>query len=289
MKITPLTGLIGAEVEGIDLKNMDQNTFDRVEAAFSKHLVLCFRDQELNPSQLLALTNQLGGVGETPYLAGLDDFPDVVAVIKEADESSPLTFGAGWHTDFTFQQQPPSRTLLYAVDTPATGGDTLYANLYAAYDALSDGLRASLNQMQAIHSAIRSYGPNATLKNHMENMTITNEAREPDTMSHPVIRLHPITRRPALWVNPTYTLRFADMTEKESAPLLHYLNQLAVSPSYSCRVTWKPGTLTMWDNRCTQHCATSDYQGKRREMWRTTVAGEQPLAYNREAISQDAR
>lgn len=279
MKITPLTGLIGAEVEGIDLKNMDPNTFDRVEAAFAKHLVLCFRDQELNPAELLALTHQLGGVGDTPYLAGLDDFPDVVAVIKEADENSPLTFGAGWHTDFTFQQQPPSRTLLYAVDTPAIGGDTLYANLYAAYDALSDGLKTSLSQMRAVHSAVRSYGPDATLKNHMENMTITNETREPDTMSHPVIRLHPITRRPALWVNPTYTIRFADMTEKESAPLLHYLNQLAVSPSYSCRVTWKPGTLTMWDNRCTQHCATSDYQGQRREMWRTTVAGEQPLAF----------
>jgi len=289
MKITPLTGLIGAEVEGMDLKNMDQNTFDWVEAAFSKHLVLCFRDQQLNPAELLALTHQLGGVGDTPYLGGLDDFPDVVAVIKEADEISPLTFGAGWHTDFTFQQQPPSRTLLYAVDTPATGGDTLYANLYAAYDALSDGLKASLSQMRAVHSAVRSYGPKATLKNQLENMTITNEIREPDTMSHPVIRLHPITKRPALWVNPTYTIRFADMTEKESAPLLLYLNQLAVSPSYSCRVTWKPRTLTMWDNRCTQHCATSDYPGKRREMWRTTVAGEQPLAYNIEAIGREAR
>ncbi len=278
MKNKPITGSIGSVVEGVDLKQMSESLFNELEKLFAERLVLCFRDQDLSPADLFNLTERLGGPGETPYLTGMPNQPDVVPIIKEAQESSPHTFGAGWHTDFTFQQRPPARTLLYAVDTPPAGGDTLYTNLYDAYDGLSAGLKTALMNMRAVHSAVRSYGPKATLKDHLENMTITNDEREPDTELHPVIRVHPVTGRLALWVNPTYTIRFEDMTEAESRPLLDYLNGLAVSPSYSCRVNWQPGTLTMWDNRCTQHCATSDYQGHRREMWRTTVQGEVPLA-----------
>ena len=252
--------------------------FAEIEALFAERLVLCFRDQNMTPADLYALTQKLGGVGETPYLAGMQEHPDVVPIIKEANEQSPHTFGAGWHTDFTFQPRPPSRTLLYAVDTPPAGGDTLYANLYDAYDGLSSGMKTTLFDLRAVHSAVRSYGPSATLKDHLENMTITNDEHEPVTELHPVIRRHPVTGKLALWINPTYTIAFEGMTEVESAPLLDYLNGVAVTPSYCCRVNWQPGTLTMWDNRCTQHCATSDYAGHRREMWRTTVQGEVPLA-----------
>ncbi|MDZ7683974.1 MAG: TauD/TfdA family dioxygenase [Gammaproteobacteria bacterium] len=223
-----------------------------------------------------ALTERLGGIGETPYLTGLDAFPDVVPIIKEADEKSALTFGAGWHTDFTFQALPPSRTLLYGVDVPPAGGDTLYTNLYRAYDALSPGMKRLLDGLTAIHSSTRSYGPKAKMKDHLEHMKIENDTDEPATQEHPVVRTHPDTGRKALWVNPVYTIRFKDMSEAESAPLLKYLNDFAVNPSFTCRVRWEPGTLTMWDNRCTQHCATSDYQGHRREMLRTTVAGDPP-------------
>lgn len=278
MIIRPLTGLIGAEITGLDLKNLDESSLAALDRAFADHLVLCIRDQSLTPADLMDLTHLLGGPGETPYLTGLKEYPDVVPVIKEADENSPHTFGAGWHTDFTFQERPPAKTLLYAVETPDAGGDTLYANMYAAYDALSDGMKAALNSLNAVHSATRSYGPQATLKNHLEHMTITNDDREPDTRLHPVIRMHPVTNRPALWINPTYTIRFENMTADESEPLLNYLNQLIVSPQFCCRVRWQPGTLTIWDNRCTQHCATSDYHGHRREMWRTTIAGETPMA-----------
>ncbi|MBT4615463.1 MAG: TauD/TfdA family dioxygenase [Gammaproteobacteria bacterium] len=279
MIIRPLTGLIGAEITDLDLNNLDEASFQALDNAFAQHLVLCIRDQSLTPSDLVGITDRLGGPGETPYLTGLEEYPDVVPVIKEANESSPHTFGAGWHTDFTFQATPPAKTLLYAVDTPAAGGDTLYANMYAAYDALSDGMKAALKSLNAVHSATRSYGPQATLKNHLEHMTITNDDQEPDTQLHPVICMHPVTKRPALWINPTYTIRFENMTQEESKPLLDYLNQLIVSPQFCCRVRWQPGTLTLWDNRCTQHCATSDYQGHRREMWRTTVAGETPIAF----------
>jgi taurine dioxygenase len=250
-----------------------------LDRAFAKHLVLCVRDQSLSPSDLVNITNRLGGPGDTPYLTGLKEYPDVVPVVKEADENSPHTFGAGWHTDFTFQERPPAKTLLYAVDTPVAGGDTLYANLYAAYDALSEGMKTALKSLNAVHSATKSYGPQATLKNHLENMTIINDDQEPDTQIHPVICMHPVTKRPALWINPTYTIRFENMTQEESLPLLDYLNQLIVNPRFCCRVRWEPGTLTLWDNRCTQHCATSDYQGYRREMWRTTVAGQAPIAF----------
>ncbi len=270
MIIRPLTGLIGAEITGLDMKNLDEGSFQALDNAFAQHLVLCIRDQSLTPSDLVGITDRLGGPGETPYLTGLEEYPDVVPVVKEADENSPHTFGAGWHTDFTFQVRPPARTLLYAVDTPVAGGDTLYANMYAAYDALSDGMKAALKSLNAVHSATRSYGPQATLKNHLEHMT---------TQIHPVICMHPVTKRPALWINPTYTIRFENMTQAESKPLLDYLNQLIVSPQFCCRVRWQPGTLTLWDNRCTQHCATSDYRGYRREMWRTTVAGETPIAF----------
>ena len=277
--VTPLTGALGAEVTGIDLNRLSSEDEQTVEELFVEHKVLAFRDQEMSPASLLALTEKLGGVGETPYLGGLPEFPDVVPVVKEPDEKSPHTFGAGWHTDFTFQERPPARTLLYAVDTPKSGGDTLYTNLEMAYQALSEAMKLKLRGLNAVHSAVRSYGPSATLKDHMENMVITNDEQEPITQLHPVIRKHPESGEPSLWVNPTYTIKLEDMTFEESEGLLDYLNRLAVSPSFTCRVQWQPGTLTMWDNRCTQHCATSDYPGERRECWRTTVAGESPIAY----------
>lgn len=278
LTITPLAGALGAEVHGVDLAHpLDADIEQQIHTAFLEHLVLCFRGQSLDPASLYALTERMGGVGETPYLTGMKEFPDVVPIVKEADEKSPLTFGAGWHTDFTFQSLPPSRTLLYAVDVPVAGGDTLYTNLYRAYDALSPGMKDLLEGLTAVHSSTRSYGPQAKMKDHFENMRIVNEENEPTTQEHPVIRTHPDTGRKALWINPVYTIRFKDMSEAESAPLLKYLNDFAVNPSFTCRVRWQNGTLTMWDNRCTQHCATSDYHGHRREMLRTTVAGEQPV------------
>ena len=218
MNVRPLNPCIGAEITDIDLKDTSSSEMEAVEAAFAEHLVLVFRDQTLSPAELLDLTNRFGGPSETPYLTGMPDYPDVVPVIKEAAELSEHTFGAGWHTDFTFQEQPPSRTLLYAIDMPSTGDDTLYCNLYRAFEALTPAMQNSLSEMNAVHSAVRSYGPKAILKDHMENMTITNDEQTPDLMQHPVIRLHPVTKMPALWVNPTYTINFEDMTEAESTP-----------------------------------------------------------------------
>ena len=279
MEIIPIAKSLGAEVIGAQLVNMDIKTYSSIEEAFSRYLVLCFRDQQLGPGDLVNLAKRFGGVGETPYLSGLKDYPDIVPIVKEANEKSPHTFGAGWHTDFTFQKKPPARTLLYALDVPPKGGDTLFANLQEAYESLSKGMQESLSRLRALHSSIRSYGPNASLKTHLENMTITNEKEEPDFESHPVIRKHPVTGKPALWINPTYTIRFDGMTDQESQPLLDYLNDLITDARFICRVRWKRNSLVMWDNRCTQHSASSDYAGHRREMWRITTAGDIPANF----------
>ncbi|OUW38683.1 MAG: hypothetical protein CBD40_07475 [Gammaproteobacteria bacterium TMED180] len=279
MEIIPIAKSLGAEVIGAQLVNMDVKTYSSIEKAFSRYLVLCFRDQQLGPCDLVNLARKFGGVGETPYLSGLEDYPDVVPIVKEANEKSQHTFGSGWHTDFTFQKKPPARTLLYALDVPPKGGDTLFANLQDAYESLSTGMQESLSRLRALHSSIRSYGPNASLKNHLENMTITNEKEEPGFESHPVIRKHPVTGKPSLWINPTYTIRFDGMTDQESQPLLDYLNDLITEARFTCRVNWKRNSLVMWDNRCTQHSASSDYAGHRREMWRITTAGDTPANF----------
>ena len=279
MEIIPIAKSLGAEVIGAQLVNMDVKTYSSIEKAFSRYLVLCFRDQQLGPCDLVNLARKFGGVGETPYLSGLEDYPDVVPIVKEANEKSQQTFGSGWHTDFTFQKKPPARTLLYALDVPPKGGDTLFANLQDAYESLSTGMQESLSRLRALHSSIRSYGPNASLKNHLENMTITNEKEEPGFESHPVIRKHPVTGKPSLWINPTYTIRFDGMTDQESQPLLDYLNDLITEARFTCRVNWKRNSLVMWDNRCTQHSASSDYAGHRREMWRITTAGDTPANF----------
>ena len=279
MEIIPIAKSLGAEVIGAQLVNMDVKTFSSIEKAFSRYLVLCFRDQQLGPCDLVNLARKFEGVGETPYLSGLEDYPDVVPIVKEANEKSQHTFGSGWHTDFTFQKKPPARTLLYALDVPPKGGDTLFANLQDAYESLSTGMQESLSRLRALHSSIRSYGPNASLKNHLENMTITNEKEEPGFESHPVIRKHPVTGKPSLWINPTYTIRFDGMTDQESQPLLDYLNDLITEARFTCRVNWKRNSLVMWDNRCTQHSASSDYAGHRREMWRITTAGDTPANF----------
>ena len=279
MEIIPIAKSLGAEVIGAQLVNMDVKTYSSIEKAFSRYLVLCFRDQQLGPCDLVNLARKFGGVGETPYLSGLEDYPDVVPIVKEANEKSQHTFGSGWHTDFTFQKKPPARTLLYALDVPPKGGDTLFANLQDAYESLSTGMQESLSRLRALHSSIRSYGPNASLKNHLENMTITNEKEEPGFESHPVIRKHPVTGKPSLWINPTYTIRFDGMTDQESQPLLDYLNDLITEARFTCRVNWKRNSLVMWDNRCTQHSASSDYAGHRREMRRITTAGDTPANF----------
>ena len=250
-----------------------------VQQALAQYCVLFFRDQRLTPVQQVKVTRRFGPVLRVPYVKHLDQFPDIIAVLKEADERKISTFGGTWHSDFSFLDEPPSFTLLYALELPALGGDTLWASQYAAYDALSTGLQKMLDPLRAIQTAWPhgTKGPGAGTAVSRSIGMVRNDPSADREVAQPVVRVHPVTARKALFVNPVYTQRFEGMTEAESLPLLHYLFEHATRAEFTCRLRWAPGTLAIWDNRCLLHLAINDYDGSRRLLHRTTVAGQRPV------------
>lgn len=284
--IVPLSGALGAEVRGLDLSRpLDDEAFAAVHAAYLEHQVLVFRGQRLTPDRQLAFSRRFGDLLRLPYIAPLPEHPEIVAVLKEAEERNISTFGGTWHSDFSFLEQPPSASLLYALEVPARGGDTIWADMYRAHDSLSQGLRALLYGLRAIHSGVPygTHGPPPDLPVSRSVKMTRGDPSADVEIAHPAVRRHAETGRPALFVNSVYTTRFADMTAEESAPLLGYLEAHATRPEFTCRVSWDVGTLVLWDNRCTQHLAVNDYDGARRLLHRTTVVGERPLALDEKA------
>jgi len=280
MEVLPLSGPLGAEVWGVDLaRGLDEGALGEVRAALAEHKVLAFRDQELTPAQHIALTERLGPVLRVPFVAPLPGHPEIIAVLKEAEERDIATFGGTWHSDFSFLEEPPSYTLLYALEVPPEGGDTIWADMENAYAALSDGMKELLAGLRAIHSGL-PYGtrhpPPTDLRVSASVEMARNDPAADTEVAHPAVRRHPETGAPALFVNPVYVSRFEDMTEAESRPLLDTLQAQATRAEMTCRLSWRPGTLAIWDNRCTQHLAVNDYDGHRRLLHRTTVAGERP-------------
>ena len=213
-----------------------------------------------------------------PYITPLADHPDVVAVLKEPDERNISTFGGTWHSDFSFLDAPPSLTLLYALEVPEFGGDTLWSSQYAAYDTLSTGMKRLLDPLKAVQTAWPhgTNGPDTSDVSRSVVMTRNDPSADREVV-HPVVRVHPVTGRPALFVNPVYTQRFEDMTTEESRPLLQHLFDHATKAEFTCRLHWTRGTVAIWDNRCLLHLAINDYDGSRRLLHRTTVAGEPPV------------
>jgi len=277
----PIAGSLGAEITGIDLSRpLDPEQVADIRAAAVDHLVVFFRDQHLPVERQEALTVALGGFGDTPFVEQIEGHRGVVRVVKEAHETGIANFGGGWHTDWSFQSAPPSFTLLYAVDVPPYGGDTMWANGYLAYETLSPGLRATLDGLRAVHSARRSYAPGSHIDRTSDRRTMRIHAAEEayDEQEHPLVVTHPESGRRALFLNPTYTIRIAGWTAEESKPLLDFLAAHATNPAFTCRFRWTPNTLAIWDNRATQHNAINDYDGWRREAFRTTVAGTAPRA-----------
>ena len=241
--------------------------------------MLKFRDQRLTPEQHLALSRRFGRLSRSPFIRHMDRYPDIIEVRKEADERHVSTFGNAWHSDFSFLNEPPLGSLLYTREVPPHGGDTLFANMYLAYEALSPGLKRMLDGLQAMHAG-RPYGTQFDLSEVRVSQSIGIERHRPEAdreTAHPVVRVHPITRRRALFVNPIYTTRFCDMSEAESRPLLEQLYAHCTRPEFTCRLRWQEGDLAIWDNRCTLHYAINDYDGHRRVMHRTTVAGTRPV------------
>ena len=273
MEVRPLSGAIGAEVAGADLTALDETGFAAVNAAFLAHQVLVFRDQRLQPAAYLALAQHFGAPIPYPFAEGVEGFPEITAIIKEAHQTS--NFGGMWHSDTTYRPDPPAATMLYCVETPAAGGDTIFACQYRAHDTLSEPLRRFLAGLRGVSSSAKNA---ASLRGtHLATGAMKGSGGDDAmTAAHPAVRVHPQTGRPALYVNRSHTVAFEGMSEAESAPILEYLFQHQTSPELTARVRWAPGTLVIWDNRSSQHCAINDYDGHRREMWRITLAGDAP-------------
>lgn len=272
-EVRPLAGAIGAEMPGVDLSALDEAGFAAVQAAFHAHQVLVFRDQKLDGERYLSLARRFGQPIPYPFAKGVDGFEEITPIIKEPHQTS--NFGGMWHSDTTYRADPPMATMLYCIETPEAGGDTLFACQYRAYETLSEPLRLFLAGLRGVSSSAKNAASLRTT--HLATGTMKGaDKAEPMVAAHPAVRVHPETGRPALYVNLSHTIAFEGMTEAESAPILEYLFQHQIQPEFTARVRWRPGTLVIWDNRSSQHCAINDYDGHRREMWRITLAGDRP-------------
>jgi taurine dioxygenase len=276
IEIRPVSGSIGAEIAGVDLgSDLSNEAFDTVHQAFLDHKVIFFRGQHtLTPERHKAFGRRFGSLNVHPYVAGMKDHPEIMEIIKEPDEKT--NFGGGWHTDMSFLQKPAIGSILHAIEVPPFGGDTLFANQTAAYEALSDGVKETLSKLTAIHSAKGEYGPKGQSALNRKSMA-TQAAPDAPEFEHPVVRTHPETGAKGLYVNPAFTLRFAGWTRSESRPLLNYLFEHSRKEQFTCRFRWETGSVAFWDNRCTWHFALNDYPGKRRHMRRVTVNGDKPF------------
>jgi alpha-ketoglutarate-dependent taurine dioxygenase len=273
LEVHPVAGALGAEISGVDLAGpLDDATIAAIRGAWLEHLVIFFRDQDLPPAKLLAFARRFGEPIEYPFVKGLDEFPEIIPVMKLEHEQ--INFGGIWHSDTTYLDVPPMASMLVAREVPDAGGDTLFANMYLAYETLSDGMRRLLDGLRAVNSSA-SADVSRTREDRLRDSGRA-DARKEYVAAHPVVRVHPETGRRALYVNSAHTVRFEGMTDEESAPLLRFLYQHQVRPEFTCRFAWRPGSLAFWDNRCAQHNAINDYQGHRRLLHRITLAGDKP-------------
>jgi alpha-ketoglutarate-dependent taurine dioxygenase len=272
-EIRRLSGALGAEIHGVDLaRDLDGDTVAALRRVWLEHLVIFFRDQDLTPERFLAFARRFGEPVEYPFVKGIEGFPEIIPVVKLAHET--VNFGGLWHTDTAYLERPPMGTLLIAREVPPYGGDTLFANQYLAWEALSEGMKRLLDGLVAVHSSAKA-DVTRTREDRMRDGK-REEARTDYVAEHPVVRTHPETGRKALYVNGAHAVRFKDMSEAESAPLLDYLFRHQVRPEFTCRFAWQPGSIAFWDNRCALHNPVNDYHGHRRAMHRVTLAGDEP-------------
>jgi taurine dioxygenase len=278
--VEPMAGSLGAEISGLDLAiPLLPEIVSEINNAFLDHLVIVFRDQNLTPPQLLAFAQQLGDPMEYPQTKGLPECPLVTPVVKLENET--VNFGGVWHSDTAYLPQPPMASMLYAIEVPPSGGDTLFANQYLAYETLSKGLKETLEDLVGVNTSANP------------DMARTRQHRQAEDglslkfleAAHPAIRTHPETGRRALYVNTAHTSHFEGWSEAESRPLLDYLAAHQIQPEFTCRLRWELRTLALWDNRCTQHYPVNDYHGHRRIMHRITLAGDVPIPLTDSCLS----
>jgi len=270
LNIRRVAGALGAEISGVDLsKPLGDDTVAAIREALTQHQVIFFRDQDLTPAQQVAFGRRFGPLNIHPYVAGMAGQPEVMEIIKEP--SDKINFGGGWHSDMSFLQTPAIGSILYAVELPEWGGDTLFASQAAAFDALSPGLQATLEGLNAVHSASREYSSQGHSAQKRGSMKVAEADGYVGEYVHPMVLVHPETGRKALYVNPAFTLRIEGWKTRESKALLDYLFEHSRYEAFTCRFAWRPGSVAFWDNRSVWHFALNDYPGQRRHMRRVTV------------------
>ena len=271
--VKPIAGNIGAEIHGIDLsKDISDETIEEIAQAQRDYLVVFFRDQDITPAQHIEFIERFGEILEYPLVKGLEDYPQIAPVIKLAHETS--NFGGIWHSDTSYMEMPPKATMLVARELPPYGGDTLFANMYMALDTLSEGMQAMLSGLNAVNTTAKA-DASATREDRLKTAAKLDDNAVLSAI-HPVVRTHPETGKKILYVNIGHTAHFEGMTEEESAPLLKFLHHHQTKPEFTCRFTWRPGSIAFWDNRACHHNPVNDYHGFKRVMHRITLAGERP-------------
>ena len=270
IEVRRVAGALGAEIQGVDLsQDLDNETFDDIHQAFLDHQVIFFRDQNLTPEQHKSFGRRFGSLNVHPYVQGMDNHPECIEIIKEPGDK--LNFGGGWHSDMSFLEKPSIGSVLYALEVPDFGGDTLFSSQVSAYEALSPGLKATLEGLSAVHSASREYSARGASAAKKESMQVAEADGYVGEYLHPVVKVHPETGRKALYVNPAFTMKFDGWSTRESKPLLNYLFDHCRQEAYTCRFRWEKGSIAFWDNRCVWHYALNDYPGQRRHMRRVTI------------------
>jgi taurine dioxygenase len=280
MHVTAMPHGFAARVTGLDLRQpLMPPVLAELRRAWIRHAVLTFPDQVLDPAAIERFSAQLGPFGHDPYVAAMDGFEHVIEVRREARETAPI-FGSLWHSDWSFQVAPPSATVLYGAEVPPVGGDTVFAEGYRAFAALSPTMRELLARLRGVHSAAPAYGPQGLFSrdDSSRSMRIIVSPAAESCEVHPIVRRHPESGRDVLYVNHVYTIAIEGMHLNESRALLDFLFKHMVQDEFVYRHRWQPRTLLLWDNRCVVHYAEGGYQGHRRLMYRTTIAGERPSA-----------
>lgn len=267
-EIRPVTPNCGAEVVGLDLAHdLAADSATALHRALADHCVLFFRDQRLTPAQQKRFGRHFGDLHLHPaWPRLLEGHPEIMELLF--DENTQRIAGEEWHSDVSCDAEPPLGTILYMLEVPEIGGDTLFANMYTAYETLSEPLRKMLDGMSAIHDGEHVYRGRYGVADDARNVYPCNE--------HPVVRTHPVSGRKALFVNRTFTTRIVQLAKRESEAILEMLFTHIESPEFQCRFRWRPGSVAFWDNRCAQHHALWDYYPRRRHGLRVTIKGDTP-------------
>jgi taurine dioxygenase len=268
LELQPLEGC-GALVQGFDVRKASDCDIDRMRAAIFDRGVVFVEDQELEPEDQIDFARRLAPIVVNRYFPKTERYPEIAKV--EKSEAQVTNIGGGWHTDHSYDQAPAMGSVLLAIETPPSGGDTLFADMYAAYDALSDGLKATLATLKARHASAHVFGETSVYANS-DRSELAGHKDTPEA-THPMVITHPGSGKKALYVNPSFTTGIVGWTREESMALLGYLYAHAIKPQFVRRFQWKPGSMAIWDNRCTWHNAMNDYQGHRRLMHRITLDG----------------